>query len=346
LDERDQLDARLEFIESQQTGIGATDVPKVLGLSRWGTARTVYRSKIEPAEPDEMSLPAWMGLKLQNTVGELYTAATGIRLRADHKHHRHRKHRWAVAHLDFRRWGDPGWLVEAKTKAYMAGWGEDGTQRIPPDVYAQVQWEMFVSGARECHVAVLFGHHTFRAYPIPRDEVFIDALVPRMEAFWHENVLARVPPPPTGHALDAEDIRDHNPDHDERVLTATPEQARLVKSLKQARINKAQAELAATELENRIKELIGTAAGLTSLYGTVTWKRTKDSQKVAWELLAGDYRAVLEKLLEVGGEVTDYTLGILGNGFGTESLDDIRKLRTTTEPGYRRINVSFTEEDT
>src|SRR4030095_4125765 len=117
--QRDAADWRKEWHEQRATIIGATDSPKILGLSRHGTALSVYNDKVNPSGPQGQSLPAWLGLKLQSAVGELYTAATGTRLRASDRLFRMREFDWIGCHLDFRAWGDPTLLVEAKTRAYM-----------------------------------------------------------------------------------------------------------------------------------------------------------------------------------------------------------------------------------
>ncbi len=300
---RDVGDERQEFLERRTTGLGATDSPKILGLSRWGTPRTVYRDKTEPRD-DEMSLPAWLGLKMQNTVAELYTAATAIRVRADNRHHRHPEHAWMVCHLDFRAWRRPNLLIETKTKASMRGWGPEGTTQIPADVWVQVQHEMAVTGATEAHVAVLFGHHTFRVYAIPRDDEFIGRLIPKLSDFWHLNVLARVPPPPTGREVDTEDVKRDNPEAlDPQLKSATPEQVMLINRLKVARIELHEAETNEQELENKVKELIGDAAGITGTFGTITWKNDRDREVIDWEHVAVNQGNVIEALLELLDDV-------------------------------------------
>jgi predicted phage-related endonuclease len=110
-------DQQRAFDEQQRSGVGSTDSPKLLGLSKYGTALTVYERIVGGAPPHQPSLPAWLGLKMQRTVAELYTEATGIRVRADNGHHRHPTLPFIVTHLDYRAWGNRQHLVEAKTRA-------------------------------------------------------------------------------------------------------------------------------------------------------------------------------------------------------------------------------------
>jgi predicted phage-related endonuclease len=296
-EDRTDLEERKAFLESRATGIGATDTPKILGLSRRGTPLSVYREKIGETPPGDMGLPAWLGLKLQGTVGELYSAATGIRLRAANRHFRHREHEWLVCHLDFRAWGKPRLLVECKTRAFMTGWGEDGTADVPVEVWVQVQHEMAVTGATEAHVAVLFGHHTFRVYKILRDVAFIEKMIAQLDVFWHGNVLARIPPEPR--AGDARILAAMYPEKDVGVIKiATPEQEKVIEQLLLARHNAAQATQAEDEMENKVRALIGEAEGIRGAGALCTWKKPKPGHHTEWKLIAEAALEMVDELLE------------------------------------------------
>lgn len=350
--EREILDQRQEFIDQRASGIGATDSPKILGLSKWGTALTVYNEKVNPTA-GEMSLPAWLGLKLQNTVAELYTAATGHKLRADNRHHRHKEHGWLVCHLDFRVWGEPALLVECKTRAYMTGYGPDGSTEIPADVWVQVQHEMAVTGANRCDVAVLFGHHTFRVYPITRDQPFIEKMIPRLRDFYFYNVVPRVPPAPTGHDMDSAAVKAAHPSHDDELKPATSEQILLMRRLRVARAALKDAETAKAEVENLLKEAIGDAAGLVGPDGSVTWKKNRDSESVDWEQVAVTYGNIVEELERVGRDLSNHLEQLTGTRLPSQDEALARalstyevavSLATHTRPGSRTFRADFKEE--
>lgn len=339
-DRRDVGEERQEFLEHRQTGLGATDAPKILGLSRWGSALSVYERLTEGPGDDTPSLPAWLGLKLQSTVAELYTAATGQKVRAANTHFRHPEHDWMVCHLDYRAWGNPKLLIECKTRAYMKGYGEDGSNEIPADVWVQVQHEMAVTGAETAHVAVLFGHHTFRVYVISRDQQFIDKWIEKGTDFWNNHYLARVPPPVTGHPEDDRYLRRHHPDDDGSLIAATAEQEALVGRLVLAINNYKAVEQARKEVENQVKEVIGDAAGLTGSFGSITWKKSKDSESVDWGQVAIIYAGVIEELT-----------GLLNaDSFDRARLEQAQAvyetavdLYTVTKPGSRRFLVNLKE---
>jgi predicted phage-related endonuclease len=347
-EERDFLDERREFHDARQRGIGATDSPKILGLSRRGTALSVYEEKVGIVQPGEMSLPAWLGLRMQNVVGELYTQATGNILRADNRQHVHRLHDWLVCHLDFRVAGRPKLLVEAKTRAFMTGFGEDGSQEIPLDIWGQVQHEMAVTDATECHVAVLFGHHTYRTYPIPRNDAYIAKMIPRLESFWNENVVPGVPPEPGG-SLDSASVRRAHPDHDDRVISVAPGQMPIVHAALLARHNVKAADEAFAEAENKLIDLIGDAAGVTGPFGTITRKKSRDGVKVDWEQVAATRANVLADLFDwFDGQAARNRLAKkdLARVARAQAVAvTVEPLFTTTKEGTRRMHYAITEEN-
>lgn len=57
-------------------------------------------------------------------------------------------------------------LVEAKTVARSDDWGDPGTDQIPAYYYAQVVWQMHVSGIHTCYVPILTGGLRFAEYVV------------------------------------------------------------------------------------------------------------------------------------------------------------------------------------
>jgi len=152
---------------------------------------------------------------------------------------------------------------------------------------------MLVTGATMAHVAVLFGHHTFRVYPIPRNVVFQTALIEKLRPFWFDNVVAGVPPEPSGHELDSAYLQGQHHD-DGTVVSATPEQAALVRLLAERIGYLKDAQEAVEETKNRIKHQLGDAVGLNSPYGTITWKTTAERKYTDWQGVARELAAALD----------------------------------------------------
>lgn len=339
----DVLDQRKAFEDERRRGIFSTDTAAILGLSRYGSAMSVYRAKVGEAAPREVGLAAWMGLRLEPFVSELYAAATGSRLRADNQAHFHPEYRWLGAHLDRRVVGDPGLIVELKTRGSTRGWGEDGSADVPVDVWTQVQHQLFVVGGRECHVATMFSNSSFRVYRIlPDHDTFREKIVPDLERFWFGNVQAHVPPLLTGADVDTEFVRSLDGGDSGFVRPATPEQEQVVAQYLIARYNRAQAEYAEQGLRNIIlNDFIGADAdGIRGAFGTITWKRTADWTKYDWKAIAAD-------LHRIGAQLGEYAteLALLHDGspradeiaLAVDTLAVIDDLHSEKRPGIRRI---------
>jgi predicted phage-related endonuclease len=300
---------RTAWHAERRTGIGSTDTAKILGLSKRGTALTVWREKVSPESdnPDaDMSLPAWLGLRLQGVVAELYQQASGVTLRADNRTHRYRPWPILYTHLDYRAKGARWLVVECKTRAYMTGWGEAGSAVVPVDVWVQCQHELLVTGADRVHVAVLFGHHTFRVYDIERHPEFHGQMLERLPVWWERHVIGGEEPPATGHALDRQAVTALHPHPTEPLRSTTPRQDELIADLLLARANERQAKAAKEELENRVRQMIGDASGLIGAWGDITLG--EPGTKTDWRRLADSYRKAADQLLTLVPDNPDAAL--------------------------------------
>ncbi len=95
---------------------------------------------------------------------------------------------WVMASLDRTIVGEDG-LVEIKTST-SPRWS---LHPVPPEVVAQVQWQMFVTGAPWCDIAVLLGGLVFRIERVEADLNYQTQLYAKAVEF--RNLLATDTPP-------------------------------------------------------------------------------------------------------------------------------------------------------
>lgn len=332
---------RRRFLEARQAGIGASDAAAILGLSPWGTPLSVYTSKVEPIDEQvSESLPMWLGLRLEDVVAELFTARTGLRTRGDNRQHTHPEDAWLVCHLDYRVLGRPDELVECKTQSSRNGWGEDGTDDVPVYYWTQAQHEMLVTGGKVCHVPVLFGFYEFRSYRIERDEAFMTMWQQAAKDFWHDHVLARVPPPLEGDAFSRAVVRSRWPEHDANLRRVPPERELVILQLRDATVQLKAIEQHVEALKHRVEDLIGPNAGVEGPWGRITWKTTKDRTIVEWERVADTWRATLQNVLDTVNPGEDEE-AVRAYALAQSSLEAAVPMFTRIEPGYRRIDIRF-----
>jgi len=189
---------REQWLTERRTGIGGSDVAAILGMSRFATPLDVYLDKKGLSESREVSEQMLWGTLLEPIVRDQFCSRTGFALREMPPLIRSETHPFMVASLDGMT--DHGEIVEVKTAGRSDGWGEDGSDEIPPYYHTQVCHYLAVTGARIAYVPVLIGGQDFRIYQVGRDETFIENVIEAERAFWHDHVLAGVPPEATNAA--------------------------------------------------------------------------------------------------------------------------------------------------
>jgi predicted phage-related endonuclease len=167
--------------------------------------------------------------------------------------------------------------VEAKTRASAFGWGESGTDEIPPDVRAQVEGYLALTGAPVWYVPVLFGVPalTFRIYVVRRDPARSERLIARLESWWRRHVVEGHPPE-VSEVERSRLARLSNPKAGKVVIQSSAKEVIALMERRRAaeeRRSEAQAALEAAEDEWRavgglIEELIGSAAGIETPVGS------------------------------------------------------------------------------
>lgn len=185
------------WLAERRNGIGGSDASTIAGVNRWSSRYELYLDKTGrlPEEPESMAMR--MGNLLEPIVLRLFTEETGIATRrAGLMVSRERP--WQRVSVDGLT--EDGGIAECKTTNWrLSDEWEDG--QVADHAEVQVQHALAVTGRTHAWVAVLIDGHDFRWQRVERDEELIATLVDLERDFWHEHVLADVPPP-----LEAQDI--------------------------------------------------------------------------------------------------------------------------------------------
>lgn len=266
-------------LASRNDGIGGSDAAAAVGLSPYKTPYELWLEKTGRREPEDLSDNdrVYFGNLLEDVVASEFARRRNCRVQRHRATIVHPKHAILRAHIDRRLIGVREGL-ECKTAdlRMAARWGEEDTDDIPLEYWAQSVHYLAVTGFSAWHVAALIGGNTFRSYIVPRDEEAIEALISKELAFWD---CVRTDTPPDPITLDDATLR--WPSHIEgKRLVATAEIASAVASLSntKARIKELEAEKAAAEL--KIKSFLGDAESLLDAEGRTlcTWKQAKASR--------------------------------------------------------------------
>lgn len=235
--------------------------------------------------------------------------------------------------------GEPvGLEAKMSTAARWRGLSED----VPGDVYAQVQWQMFVAGwERVDVVALLFGRP--KVIEVPRDDEYIADLVALARQFWGW-VQSGERPPVDGSENARRVISALHPANDGAGLLEAPSDvATLVRELADRKAQAKDAENAIGTAENALRALIGDADGFRGDFGTVTWKRNGDSSRTNWPAVAKAYRRLLEAQVGAVEPPLSPEESAVAGRLSCADLDGIQSIHTETVAGPRVLRLALKE---
>ena len=195
---------RAKWLGLRATGIGASEMPAVLGESTWTSPLELYLNKVDPppAEPDEgpgvRKDYRWVGRKIEDFNAGLYRDLTGRDIRKSGMMLRSRQEPWALATLDYETLVDGVWCpLEIKNvDARKASQWAEG----PPPLYAvQGQQQSMVTRAPLTSFFALIGGNRPVWDDVPADKYEHARITHHGREFWHR-VQHRCPPLPDGSA--------------------------------------------------------------------------------------------------------------------------------------------------
>lgn len=197
--------ARPDWLALRRQGIGGSDAAAVLGISPFRTARDLFYDKlgIVTADDQENWVALEVGTLLEPLVARIFEKKTGLKVYQRKCMFQHPQYPWMLADLDYLVDLPDGMtaIVEIKTTNYNARdkWWYDGQEIVP--VYYEVQGRhyMAVTDLDRVYYCCLYGNNEDEAMirHIDRDMAYEAELIALESGFWHENVLAHVPPPYT-----------------------------------------------------------------------------------------------------------------------------------------------------
>lgn len=250
------------------TYIGGSDVGAIIGVSPYATPIEVYLEK-RGERTVEVNDAMRMGSLLEDAVVQLYEQQQGVRTVRRNRPYIHPDHPFLQGHVDRLVVGEPG-LMDAKVTLYGPGYGEPGTDQVPPHIACQMQWYMGLSGRRWADVAVLRDMR-LSVYRVEHDPELYAALVSEAVGFW-DRVQTGTPPDVDGTDAYRAYISERFPKDDGTEMVATPELAVLVEELAAAQAATKAAKAHEELVKNRIREVMGEASVLLAPAGKVTWK--------------------------------------------------------------------------
>jgi putative phage-type endonuclease len=330
------MGATARQLESHRHGIGGADAAAIVDLDPYKTKLHVWARLRGIDVPRRETEGMGWGLALERAVALRWMAESGLVTRPSRRTWRHPKYRYIIGHLDGAV-GDPypdggQDLLEVKTARSDRDWGEDQTnspEAIPAWYRPQVMHYAGLTGARTIHVAVLIGGSEFRRYAIPADPAWSADQFEAERDFHETYVVTGIEPPagPSGRDI----LRLIHPDSGPQMVHATAEQEALIGDYRAAELAADNAAARAEELRALIVQIIGDDLGLEGPFGRITYRRSKDWQKVHWDLIAAGLRRSIEQARSI-------------RDLRRIDWDALISLHSETQRGSRRWDQRFRDD--
>lgn len=190
----------VEQKEIRKNGLGATDCAAVMGMSPYRTPYELWMIKTGRMEEEAILDDDRLRLRHahEETIAREYAFRKDCKLKRVNQTLIHKKYPFMLCNLDRVVIGEKK-IVECKSSSgfMRPTWGATGTDEAPMIYILQVQHQMAVAGYDAADIAALIDIDDYRIYPTPRNDKIIQRIESECDRFWHENVLADIPPPAT-----------------------------------------------------------------------------------------------------------------------------------------------------
>ncbi len=222
------------WLEWRKLHIGASEIPIIMGKSKWATPFQLWKQKIGFSSGPEDNWAMKRGRDLEPIVRRL--ASSMLNLHFVPHVLVHKELEWASASLDGIDWSDPS-ILEIKCPGLEDHkCAESG--KIPEHYWPQVQWQLFCSGIKVCYYVSYYENKNSTDGPscsdievvkVEFDEEYINEVLPVATEFYRCVVEMEEPPKNEKDYIDIvsdefeEDARQWKAAHEMSVIYAEKE---------------------------------------------------------------------------------------------------------------------------
>jgi putative phage-type endonuclease len=297
---------REEWLAERRTGVGASDVAQILGLSPYGGPIDVWRDKLGLREERPMNDAQAMGLLLEPAISARYIQRTGYGVHEMPEFHVFRsKTRGLPDHHictpDAFAGPDTNspsqWLFQKKTTHWSRAheWGEEGTDEIPQHYLIQAHWEMHVTSRDREDIVVLIGGQDLKIHIVESDAEVRRMLIERVDEFWGRYVAPQQEPPVDSSESYENYLRYKFPVHATQVLRAGPDVDVLWRDYQHLNAQLRDAEEAIQLRKNLLIAAMGDHEGVEGNGYRINYRRSKDSPRRDWSAIGKELLKRLPK---------------------------------------------------
>lgn len=291
-----------QWLDVRKQGIGSSDAPTVCGVNPYMSQLELWLIKTGRIEPAKVSTdgyaPLYWGKQLEPLVAKYYTAKTGNKVRRVNAVLQHSEHKFMLANLDYAVSNPEVGVLEIKTAGvHGAKLWQNG---VPLYVACQVQHQLAVTGRQLAHVCVLIGGHEARMFEIKRDERLIEYIIAQEKRFW-EYVEKDIAPPADGSESAQKALQSLFPNSNQDSIDFSDDQTlngyfdELIEQKRLIDEHESRFDFLKQQLCQAMKE----HEVAIFQHGSISWKRSKDSQILDSKALLKDKPELLSQYPQV-----------------------------------------------
>lgn len=281
-------------------GVGASEVPAILGLSSYQSAFRLWAEKSALIEPEDLSsLPRIKrGKRLEQFVAEDYAEESGHQVinlgaysiwRMPDSRLSATVDRIILDPAPDLEHPDGNGVLECKTAHEFVR--HDWDEGAPLAYQVQLQSQIAVTGYRWGVLGVLIGGDDFRYYRYDRNDELIGLILERVAAFW-QCVENGAPPAPDGHVATKQALGKLYPEESGEEIELPPESIQLDILRQQADAEIKHWQKVKDEADNKLRLLLGSAT--TGRIGSALYT-LKTVRKAAYTVKPQEYRQLRRK---------------------------------------------------
>ena len=200
---------REEWLAHRMTGIGASEIPSILGVNPYKSRFALWAEKTGKTPPVEVSIPMEVGIALEPLVAKFYQKSTGRHIEdpGDCTIWQHPELPCLFCTPDRIVTREDGVIGPLELKTTGEFRAKEWASGEPPlDNQCQHQAQMAVLGCEWGSLAGLVGSREFHHFDIDRNDRFIAVMLSKVEEFW-DRVLNDDPPPVDGSESTAQALK-------------------------------------------------------------------------------------------------------------------------------------------
>tara|TARA_R100001224_G_scaffold113344_1_gene98422 strand:+ start:7265 stop:8233 length:969 start_codon:yes stop_codon:yes gene_type:complete len=294
--------------------IGSSSIGAILGLSPWSSPWDVW-ARAHGLTESSSSAATQRGHILEPAIGAHYAHLNNVQIEKGPEYEAAPiigPEEWMHARPDFFvKSDDARWLLEIKsTRKFDHKWGMSGSNGVPPYYAAQCIWQMAVTDDERCDLAAFATmNDEYRCFKIHRDSSVESKMIDYVRDWYDRHIREGKPPEVDGSTACSRSLAKLFEQESKEFIEPSETHLDLAMELKEVRRMSAELDDKKRMLENKIKEEIGTAYGIS---GVATWSQSKPRSRFDRASFEADHPDLAKNYVKIGEPTRTFRFSFTG----------------------------------